>query len=190
MMRHLPLGRFFMACSPSARSSCPNSSVTLLNYIGLYAIVAVGLVLLTGVGGLTSFGQAAFVGLGAYTTAWLTTVHGFSPWLTLLIGLAITAAVALFSASSRCAWAAITCRSAPLPGASASTSCSAISSSSAAIPASWRDSDRFLVRPGAEVQPFLLLPDLDRVLLAILALQQSARLTRWGAPFARSRAAR
>ena len=39
-------------------------TVTLLNYIGLYAIVAVGLVLLTGVGGLTSFGQAAFVGLG------------------------------------------------------------------------------------------------------------------------------
>lgn len=71
-------------------------SITLLNYIGLYAIVAVGLVLLTGVGGLTSFGQAAFVGLGAYTTAYLTTVHGMSPWLTLFIGLAMTAAVALF----------------------------------------------------------------------------------------------
>ena len=43
--------------------------ITLLNYIGLYALVALGLVLLTGIGGLTSFGQAAFVGLGAYTTA-------------------------------------------------------------------------------------------------------------------------
>ncbi|HQR59241.1 MAG TPA: branched-chain amino acid ABC transporter ATP-binding protein/permease, partial [Azonexus sp.] len=74
----------------------PEFSVTLLNYIGLYAIVAVGLVLLTGVGGLTSFGQAAFVGLGAYTTAWLTTTHGLSPWLTLFIGLAITGAVAFF----------------------------------------------------------------------------------------------
>ena len=74
----------------------PEFSVTLLNYIGLYAIVAVGLVLLTGVGGLTSFGQAAFVGLGAYTTAWLTTTHGFSPWVTLFIGLAITGAVAYF----------------------------------------------------------------------------------------------
>ena len=52
--------------------------------------------LLTGVGGLTSFGQAAFVGLGAYTTAWLTTAHGFSPWVTLLVGLAITGAVAYF----------------------------------------------------------------------------------------------
>ena len=73
----------------------PEFYVTLLNYIGLYAIVALGLVLLTGVGGLTSFGQAAFVGLGAYTTAYLTTVHGVSPWLTLLAGLAVTAVVAL-----------------------------------------------------------------------------------------------
>jgi branched-chain amino acid transport system permease protein len=35
-------------------------------------MVCMGLVLLTGVAGLTSFGQAAFVGIGAYTTAWLT----------------------------------------------------------------------------------------------------------------------
>jgi branched-chain amino acid transport system permease protein len=73
----------------------PEFYVTLLNYIGLYAIVALGLVLLTGVGGLTSFGQAAFVGLGAYTTAYLTTVHGVSPWLTLPAGLLVTAVVAL-----------------------------------------------------------------------------------------------
>ena len=66
----------------------PEFWITLLNYIGLYAIVALGLVLLTGVGGLTSFGQASFVGFGAYVTAWLTTVHGVSPWLTLPAGLA------------------------------------------------------------------------------------------------------
>lgn len=60
------------------------------NYIGLYALVVIGLVLLTGVGGMTSFGQAAFVGLGAYTTAYLTTAHGVSPWLTLFAGLLIT----------------------------------------------------------------------------------------------------
>ena len=94
LLRHLPLLAFVaaMAVSPLL---LPEFSITLLNYIGLYAIVAVGLVLLTGVGGLTSFGQAAFVGLGAYTTAWLTTVHGVSPWLTLFIGMALTAAVAL-----------------------------------------------------------------------------------------------
>ncbi len=74
----------------------PEFHVTLLNYIGLYSIVALGLVLLTGIGGLTSFGQAAFVGLGAYTTAYLTTAYGVSPWLTLLGGLALTFAVSLF----------------------------------------------------------------------------------------------
>ena len=41
-------------------------TITLLNYIGIYALVALGVVLLTGVGGLTSFGQAAFVGIAAY----------------------------------------------------------------------------------------------------------------------------
>jgi len=70
--------------------------VTLGNYIGLYAIVALGLVLLTGVGGLTSFGQAAFVGLGAYATAYLSTSAGLSPWLGLVAGLVITAVSALF----------------------------------------------------------------------------------------------
>src|ERR1700688_663248 len=65
-------------------------TVTLLNYIGVYALVAIGLVLLTGIGGLVSFGQAAFVGLGAYSTAWLTTAGGRSPWLGLGLATAVT----------------------------------------------------------------------------------------------------
>ncbi len=73
----------------------PDFWIVQLNYIGLYALVCLGLVLLTGVGGLTSFGQAAFVGIGAYTTAWLTLNTGLSPWLTLWVGLAITAVSAL-----------------------------------------------------------------------------------------------
>ena len=59
----------------------PEFYVTLLNYVGLSALVALGLVLLTGVGGLTSFGQAAFVGVGAYTTAVLTTSQALPVWL-------------------------------------------------------------------------------------------------------------
>ena len=49
----------------------PEFWITQANYIGLYSLVAIGLVLLTGVAGLTSFGQAAFVGMGAYTAAYL-----------------------------------------------------------------------------------------------------------------------
>ena len=71
--------------------------VTLLNYIGLYSIVALGLVLLTGVAGQTSFGQAAFVGIGAYATAYLSLNYpAISPWLNLLAGLALTMLIALF----------------------------------------------------------------------------------------------
>ena len=73
----------------------PEFWITQLNYIGLASLVALGLMLLTGVGGLTSFGQAAFVAVGAYTTAWLTTQAGWSPWLALFAGLAATALVAL-----------------------------------------------------------------------------------------------
>jgi branched-chain amino acid transport system permease protein len=73
----------------------PEFWITQLNYIGLYAMVALGLVLLTGVGGLTSFGQAAFVGVGAYASAYLTVNAGLSPWLTIFVGLALTALAAL-----------------------------------------------------------------------------------------------
>jgi branched-chain amino acid transport system permease protein len=69
--------------------------ITLLNNIGLASLVAIGLVLLTGVGGMTSFGQAAFCGFGAYTTAILTTSYGFSPWLSLPVALAVTGAAAV-----------------------------------------------------------------------------------------------
>ncbi|MDR5879547.1 branched-chain amino acid ABC transporter ATP-binding protein/permease [Caballeronia sp. LZ032] len=73
----------------------PEYWITLLNYIGLYSIVAIGLVLLTGIGGMTSFGQAAFVGVGAYATAFLTTQYGVSPWLALIAGVVLTAFIAL-----------------------------------------------------------------------------------------------
>jgi branched-chain amino acid transport system ATP-binding protein/branched-chain amino acid transport system permease protein len=69
--------------------------VSLMNDIGIASLVALGLVLLTGVGGATSFGQAAFVGIAAYSTAWLTTAHGASPWLGLLFALALTGLAAL-----------------------------------------------------------------------------------------------
>src|ERR1700757_4816318 len=88
----------FVRALAAAPLAVPQFWVTLLNYIGLYSIVALGLVLLTGVAGQTSFGQAAFVGIGAYVTAYLSTHAGPSawiPWMNLAIGLALTAAVAL-----------------------------------------------------------------------------------------------
>lgn len=73
----------------------PEFWITQLNYIGISSLAVLGLILLTGIGGLTSFGQAAFVGIGAYTSAYLTAYAGLSPWLTLLIGLGLTAVCAI-----------------------------------------------------------------------------------------------
>ena len=72
----------------------PEFQVTLLNYIGLATLVVVGLVVMTGVAGIVSFGQQAFVGIAAYTTAALTVLHGGSPWLGLAASLGLVAGVA------------------------------------------------------------------------------------------------
>src|SRR3954469_11896505 len=69
--------------------------IVLADNIGLAALVAMGLVMLTGVGGLTSFGQAAFCGFAAYTTAVLTTAYGLSPWLTLPLSLLVSGLAAV-----------------------------------------------------------------------------------------------
>src|ERR1044071_5696819 len=73
----------------------PAPYITSLTYIGLSVIVGIGLVLLTGVARMTSFGQAAFCGLGAYTTALLTTQYAWPAVAALPVSLAVTAVVAL-----------------------------------------------------------------------------------------------
>jgi branched-chain amino acid transport system permease protein len=72
-------------------------ALLLLVYTGIYAILAIGLNLIAGTTGLLSLCQAAFFGVGAYTTAILTsTFHwdfvsalGASVALSALIGLVI-----------------------------------------------------------------------------------------------------
>jgi branched-chain amino acid transport system permease protein len=93
--KNLPVLALVAAVPVVALLPLPDFWIAQLNYIGLYALVSLGLVLLTGVAGLTSFGQAAFVGIGAYTTAYLALNLGLSPWLNLLIGLGLTAISAL-----------------------------------------------------------------------------------------------
>ncbi len=99
-----PIGRYLPLALAAILLALPQLPVpefwiTQLNYIGLWALVSLGLVLLTGVAGLTSFGQAAFVGLGAYTSAFLATKFAVSPWITVWVGVAITIVVALVLAA-------------------------------------------------------------------------------------------
>ena len=67
--------------------------LTLLNIIGLYAIVTLGLILL-GCSGQVSLGQAAFYGLGAYASALLGRALGWTPWVTIPLAIAAVAGVA------------------------------------------------------------------------------------------------
>ena len=89
----LALFAVFLAVAPFILTEF---QVTLMNYIGLATLIALGLVLLTGVAGVMSFGQQVFAGLAAYTTAVLTTKYGASPWIALVAGLAVVALVSLF----------------------------------------------------------------------------------------------
>jgi branched-chain amino acid transport system permease protein len=98
-MRRLVLAGFVVLMAALPLLPVPEFWITQLNYIGLYSLVVIGLVLLTGVAGLTSFGQAAFVGLGAYSAAYFNVVVGLSPWVTVFIGLALTLASALVLAA-------------------------------------------------------------------------------------------
>lgn len=70
-------------------------TIIMLNLIGIYGVAVLGLVLLTGAAGIISFGHAAFMGIGAYATAYLTTQLGLSPWIGLLVAMAVSLAVAV-----------------------------------------------------------------------------------------------
>ena len=85
----------FLLALVAAPLVLPEFYVTLLDYIGLATLVVLGLVVMTGVAGIVSFGQQAFVGVAAYTTAGLTTLAGWSPWGGLAGSIALVAAIAL-----------------------------------------------------------------------------------------------
>jgi branched-chain amino acid transport system permease protein len=59
----------------------------------IIALLSVGWNLMSGYGGLFSFGHAAFFGIGAYTDAYLVVEHEISPWIAMGLG-AVIAAVA------------------------------------------------------------------------------------------------
>lgn len=69
--------------------------VTLLVFVGIYIIVCTGLSLIFGYAGQLSLTQAAFYGIGAYTSALLTTRLDLSVWIGLVAAGVLPGAVAL-----------------------------------------------------------------------------------------------
>jgi branched-chain amino acid transport system permease protein len=60
-------------------------TITVLITIGIYIILALSLNIITGYAGQISLGHAAFMGIGAYTSALLYTKAGFSFWPSFLL---------------------------------------------------------------------------------------------------------
>lgn len=71
------------------------SWITSAIFAGILAIVVMGLVLLTGYAGQLSLGQGAFMMIGAYSSGYLTLMHGWPPLAALLAGVVLAVAVAL-----------------------------------------------------------------------------------------------
>ena len=70
--------------------------VNLASQVLIAAIFAMSLNLLVGYGGMTSLGHAAYLGVGAYATAWLTLRLGLGPLAAGAAALAITTLMAGF----------------------------------------------------------------------------------------------
>lgn len=62
--------------------------------VGIYSIIVLGLCLLMGYAGQASLGHAAFYGLGAYTSAILTTKGHLNPWLGVVAGVIVACSIA------------------------------------------------------------------------------------------------
>jgi len=67
----------------------------ILNLIGLFVIVVLGLNLFIGYAGQISLGHAAFFGLGAYGSAILTATYNFPPWPAMALTAILLAVIAL-----------------------------------------------------------------------------------------------
>ena len=67
----------------------------IMIFAGIYCLMTMGLSLLMGYAGQISIGHAAFYGIGAYTSAILTTRYGLNPWPCMLGGTIVTAVVAI-----------------------------------------------------------------------------------------------
>lgn len=64
----------------------------------LFALMGVGWNVMSGYGGMFSFGHAAYFGIGAYTGVSLLVDHGVSPWIGMLVGAVLAATFGVLTA--------------------------------------------------------------------------------------------
>ena len=90
-------GIAFILALPPAASMLPGieNYPDIMVFAGIYCLITIGLSLLMGYAGQISLGHAAFYGIGAYVSGILTTHFGLNPWLCMLCGALLAAAVAV-----------------------------------------------------------------------------------------------
>lgn len=71
--------------------------VSVLNFIGIFAIAVMGIVLILGYAGQVVLGHAAFMGIGAYTSAIVTLRFGWPAPLGLIAAVVVVALIAFLS---------------------------------------------------------------------------------------------
>jgi branched-chain amino acid transport system permease protein len=97
-MRKLKYGFFLLVIMAAGLGITNSYYLQLLTFIGINTLLALGLNMLMGYAGQISLGHAAFYGLGAYTTAILTTALNWSPWLALPAAIVLVSLVAFLVA--------------------------------------------------------------------------------------------
>jgi len=85
------LGVLVVVLAPLALVLPPAQQAVAVRVL-IFALMAIGWNVMSGFGGMFSFGHAAYFGIGAYTSVWLLVKHNVSPWLGMLAGAALAAA--------------------------------------------------------------------------------------------------
>jgi branched-chain amino acid transport system permease protein len=75
----------------------PESQQAVAVRVLIFALMATGWNLMSGYGGMFSFGNAAYFGVGAYADALLVTEHSISPWIGMAVGAALAAVLAVLT---------------------------------------------------------------------------------------------
>ncbi|HEY0247130.1 MAG TPA: branched-chain amino acid ABC transporter permease [Gryllotalpicola sp.] len=71
------------------------ATMAIATRVLIFALLGIGWNVMSGFGGMFSFGHAAYFGIGAYTTAACVVHFGISPWIALVIGMALAVVAAL-----------------------------------------------------------------------------------------------
>lgn len=92
----LPISAVVVALTVLAIAGPSGSLLNLMIFMMIIALAAQGWNILGGYAGLSSFGHAAFFGVGAYSMAVLQSRYGLNAWLALVTGIALGAAMGAF----------------------------------------------------------------------------------------------